>query len=167
LGAFPVKKAEKFGQERGRSLARMIPGESSFRKERRKRKWGLIGQGVQKPGRLLLKKRDELLSGNSILTSQTSSQDFGGSFTLFPEFAYNPGEGFQDPDKIPGRKSAEISCDQQLGFRPTKGLGFFKGTDSTGPPKTVGTAKPQKAIPAGRIILTPLINRVHGSPRHE
>jgi hypothetical protein len=145
----------------------MIPGESAFREERRKRKWGLIGQGVQKPGGLLLEKGNELLSRNPILTRQTLGQGFGGSFTLLPEFAYNLGEGFQDPDKFPGRKPAEISSDQQVGICPTKGPGLIKRTDSTGPPKTVGTAKSQKAIPAGRIILTPLFNWVHGSPWNE
>ena len=66
---FPAKKAEKFNQERATSTPRMTLWESSFRKERRKNNCGLIGQGIQKPGRLLLEKGNELFLRNSIFAS--------------------------------------------------------------------------------------------------
>jgi hypothetical protein len=59
-----------------------------------------------------------------------------------PEFAYCLDEGFQDWNKFLCRKSAKISCDQQIGFRPTDGLGLFERADSTGTPKAIETAKP-------------------------
>jgi hypothetical protein len=59
-----------------------------------------------------------------------------------PEFACRPDEGFQGWSKFLCRKSAKISCDQQVGFRPTDGLGLFKGANSTGTPKAIETAEP-------------------------